>query len=156
MTIPYMTHSCPFQCSSITHINITFYIKSIVGTAAGSLVLPFLIKLLVETYAFNGTLLILGGCMLHISISAAVYRPLAVHVLISKQNRNIVKLQEATSDALKEQQINVNKESLEHQNHFRKMQSHFHNHHHLHHQVYDPDDIVAKLQVIIRSGKVET
>ena len=46
-----------------------------------------------ETYAFSGTLLVLGGCMLHISISATLYRPLAIHALISKQNRNIVQLQ---------------------------------------------------------------
>ena len=128
---------------SIILIEIVFLI---LGTAAGSLCLPFLIKALVETYAFNGTLLILGGCMLHISISAAVYRPLAVHVIISKQNRNVVQLQEATSETLKDQQLNMNKESIEHQHHLRKIHSHY-LHHHTHHQIYDPDDIVAKLQV---------
>ena len=77
------------------------------GTAAGSLCLPFLINTLVKTYAFSGTLLVLGGCMLHISISATLYRPLAIHALISKQNRNIVQLHEATHENLQVQHQNL-------------------------------------------------
>ncbi|KAM8711164.1 hypothetical protein ACLKA7_000319 [Drosophila subpalustris] len=47
------------------------------GTAAGSFVLPILIKHLVENCGFHGTLLILGGCMLHVCVSATLYRPLS-------------------------------------------------------------------------------
>ncbi|XP_034477335.1 uncharacterized protein LOC117783883 [Drosophila innubila] len=47
------------------------------GTAAGSFVLPILIKHLVENCGFHGTLLILGGCMLHVCLSATLYRPLS-------------------------------------------------------------------------------
>lgn len=54
------------------------------GTAAGSFVLPFFIEFCLGIYGFRGTVLILGGCMLHLCISASLYRPLAVHVLIMK------------------------------------------------------------------------
>ncbi|XP_064536580.1 uncharacterized protein Sln [Drosophila montana] len=47
------------------------------GTAAGSFVLPILIKHLAENCGFHGTLLILGGCMLHVCVSATLYRPLS-------------------------------------------------------------------------------
>ncbi|CAK9823258.1 Monocarboxylate transporter 9 [Anthophora retusa] len=46
------------------------------GTAAGSFVFPLLIKVLVETFGFHGTILLLGGCMLHVCVSATLYRPL--------------------------------------------------------------------------------
>ena len=57
------------------------------GTAAGSFTLPFLIEFLLEAYEFRGTMLILGGCMLHILISSALFRPLAVHVSITRNGR---------------------------------------------------------------------
>lgn len=46
------------------------------GTAAGSFVFPMLIEHLVHHFGFHGTILILGGCMLHVCASAALYRPL--------------------------------------------------------------------------------
>ena len=106
-----------------------------------------------KTYAFKGTLLILGACMLHISISAALYRPLAIHVLIAKQYRNVVQLHEASSETIQHEaaaadQVFLNKESAEHQKHMKKLQTHCHHHgHQSQHQNFDPDDIVAKLQV---------
>lgn len=48
------------------------------GTAAGSFVFPMLIEHLVHHFGFHGTILILGGCMLHVCASAALYRPLEV------------------------------------------------------------------------------
>ena len=57
------------------------------GTAAGSFTLPFLIEFLLEAYEFRGTMLILGGCMLHILISSALFRPLAVHVNITRNRQ---------------------------------------------------------------------
>ena len=68
---------------------------------------------LVHNYAFSGTLLILGSCMLHISISAALYRPLGVHVQITnkKSHQNVVKLTQASEDdIIMEQQHLLNKE----------------------------------------------
>ena len=83
---------------------------------------------LVHNYAFSGTLLILGSCMLHISISAALYRPLGVHVQItnkkSPHQNNVVKLTQASEDdIIMEQQHLLNKEIPEHQNHMRKLQN---------------------------------
>ena len=52
------------------------------GTAAGSFTLPVLISRLLDQYGFRGTLLLLGGCLLHVCISAALFRPLATHVII--------------------------------------------------------------------------
>lgn len=49
------------------------------GTAAGSFVFPMLIEHLVYNFGFHGTILILGGCMLHVCASAALYRPLEVN-----------------------------------------------------------------------------
>ncbi|XP_059611541.1 monocarboxylate transporter 13 [Phlebotomus argentipes] len=45
------------------------------GTAAGSFVFPMLIERLVHAFGFHGTILILGGCMLHVCASASLYRP---------------------------------------------------------------------------------
>lgn len=46
------------------------------GTAAGSFVFPLLIEVLVKNFGFHGTILLLGGCMLHVCVSATLYRPL--------------------------------------------------------------------------------
>lgn len=46
------------------------------GTAAGSFVFPLLIEFLVKNFGFHGTILLLGGCMLHVCVSATLYRPL--------------------------------------------------------------------------------
>ncbi|XP_015598462.1 monocarboxylate transporter 12 [Cephus cinctus] len=46
------------------------------GTAAGSFVFPLLIEALVANFGFHGTILLLGGCMLHVCVSATLYRPL--------------------------------------------------------------------------------
>ncbi|KAK0158448.1 hypothetical protein PV328_009448 [Microctonus aethiopoides] len=46
------------------------------GTAAGSFVFPLLIEALVANFGFHGTILLLGSCMLHVCVSAALYRPL--------------------------------------------------------------------------------
>ncbi|ALC42142.1 Sln, partial [Drosophila busckii] len=60
------------------------------GTAAGSFVLPILIKHLAENCGFHGTLLILGGCMLHVCVSAMLYRPLSAHVEQAEAKKTIV------------------------------------------------------------------
>ncbi|KPJ18011.1 Monocarboxylate transporter 12 [Papilio machaon] len=44
------------------------------GTAAGSFVFPMLIEKLVDTYGLHGTVLLLGGGMLHVCVSATLYR----------------------------------------------------------------------------------
>lgn len=49
------------------------------GTAAGSFVFPMLIEHLVHNFGFHGTILILGGCMLHVCASAALYRPIDIN-----------------------------------------------------------------------------
>ncbi|KMQ93836.1 monocarboxylate transporter 13-like protein [Lasius niger] len=46
------------------------------GTAAGSFVFPLLIEFLIKDFGFHGTILLLGGCMLHVCVSATLYRPL--------------------------------------------------------------------------------
>lgn len=53
------------------------------GTAAGSFVFPMLIEYLVHHFGFHGTILILGGCMLHVCASATLYRPLEVNLIES-------------------------------------------------------------------------
>ncbi|XP_031616386.1 monocarboxylate transporter 12 isoform X2 [Contarinia nasturtii] len=46
------------------------------GTAAGSFVFPILIECLIHKFGFHGTLLLLGAGMLHVCVSASLYRPL--------------------------------------------------------------------------------
>lgn len=48
------------------------------GTAAGSFVFPLLIEHLCDNFGFHGTILLLGGCMLHVCVSATLYRPLSI------------------------------------------------------------------------------
>ncbi|EAT33471.1 AAEL014258-PA [Aedes aegypti] len=48
---------------------------TISGTAAGSFIFPMLIERLIQLFGFHGTILILGGCMLHVCVSGALYRP---------------------------------------------------------------------------------
>ncbi|CAG9577674.1 unnamed protein product [Danaus chrysippus] len=51
------------------------------GTAVGSFVFPMLIEKLVGTYGFHGTVLLLGAGMLHVCVSATLYRaPPAIRV----------------------------------------------------------------------------
>ena len=57
------------------------------GAAAGSSTMPFLIQYLLQTYGFRGTVLIMGACMLHIGVSAALFRPISVHVAIQRRAR---------------------------------------------------------------------
>ncbi|CAF4943649.1 unnamed protein product [Pieris macdunnoughi] len=45
------------------------------GTAAGSFVFPMLIEKLVGVYGLHGTVLLLGGGMLHVCVAATLYRP---------------------------------------------------------------------------------
>lgn len=45
------------------------------GTAAGSFVFPILIEYLIHKFGFHGTLLLLGAGMLHVCVSATLYRP---------------------------------------------------------------------------------
>ncbi|KAI5636793.1 major facilitator superfamily domain-containing protein [Phthorimaea operculella] len=45
------------------------------GTAAGSFVFPMLIEKLVASYGLHGTVLLLGGGMLHVCVAACLYRP---------------------------------------------------------------------------------
>ncbi|KAI9555860.1 hypothetical protein GHT06_018377 [Daphnia sinensis] len=52
------------------------------GTAVGSMLLPLLLEVLVPAYGFRGSILILGACMLHICLSAALYRPIEIHQAI--------------------------------------------------------------------------
>lgn len=46
------------------------------GTAAGSFVFPILIEYLIGKFGFHGTLLLLGAGMLHVCVSATLYRPI--------------------------------------------------------------------------------
>lgn len=59
------------------------------GTAAGSFVFPILIEHLIRSFGFHGTILILGGCMLHVCVSAMLYRPLNMECQPFKSNSEI-------------------------------------------------------------------
>lgn len=65
------------------------------GTAAGSFVFPLLIERLCDTFGFHGTILLLGGCMLHVCVSATLYRPVS-----QQQHKAQQKLKSASSTQL--------------------------------------------------------
>ena len=69
------------------------------GTAAGSFTLPVLISFLLDKYGFHGTLLVLGACLLNVCISAALYRPLATHIVILRKKEKIQSTKIATRDS---------------------------------------------------------
>ena len=70
------------------------------GTAAGSCTLPLLISALLDRYGFQGALLVLGACLLHVCVSAALYRPLATHVLIIRARQRALGSSPAPGPAL--------------------------------------------------------
>ena len=74
------------------------------GTAAGSFTLPILMSHLLDWYGFHGTLLILGACLLNVCVSAALYRPLATHVIIIRNEER----KKAKLDELKNKNITEN------------------------------------------------
>ena len=80
------------------------------GTAAGSFTLPILIGNLLNYYGFHGTLLIIGGCMLHVCISAALFRPLATHVIIIR-NKEKKKVDIVPSESVRTDSITVHEEA---------------------------------------------
>lgn len=56
------------------------------GTAAGSFVFPMLIEYLIQNFGFHGTILILGGCMLHVCASAVLYRPIEINGIVEPKS----------------------------------------------------------------------
>ena len=79
------------------------------GTAAGSFSMPMLISYLLDLYGFHGTLLILGGCLLHVCISAALYRPLATHVIIIRKKEKGESKHHQVGQGQEEVEINTEK-----------------------------------------------
>merc|ERR1719471_1814370 len=59
---------------------------------------------LLDWYGFHGTLLILGACLLNVCVSAALYRPLATHVIIIRNEER----KKAKLDELKNKNITEN------------------------------------------------
>ncbi|XP_003426380.1 monocarboxylate transporter 12 [Nasonia vitripennis] len=76
------------------------------GTAAGSFVFPMLIEYLVGNFGFHGTLLILGGCMLHVCASASLYRPLEMNYPMEPLP-DAAKSAELASSAVKRQKLEM-------------------------------------------------
>ena len=79
------------------------------GTAAGSFSMPMLISYLLDLYGFHGTLLILGGCLLHVCISAALYRPLATHVIIIRKKEKGESKHHQVGQGQEEVEVNTEK-----------------------------------------------
>lgn len=56
-------------------------------------------EVLVPTYGFKGSILIVGACMLHICLSAALYRPIEVHqAIIESQTKFVITYETPTVD----------------------------------------------------------
>ena len=51
---------------------------SVSGNAIGGVIMPPLMEHLVEQYGFRGSMLVLGGLLLHVCLGASLFRPLAL------------------------------------------------------------------------------
>ncbi|QQP53869.1 Uncharacterized protein FKW44_006500, partial [Caligus rogercresseyi] len=111
---------------------------------AGSFILPFAIENLIGKYGFRGATLILGSCMLHICISAALYRPIAYHAAIMRlhrkrdksQNTDLEALSNTEPDKAKNTKTGVPLSEVDNISICSSASSHFHHHHsydHLYH-----------------------
>ncbi|XP_074095857.1 monocarboxylic acid transporter silnoon [Cotesia typhae] len=74
------------------------------GTAAGSFVFPLLIETLVANFGFHGTILLLGGCMLHVCVSATLYRPLEDNPSAIVKSKNFEIKEESIAVTMPKQQ----------------------------------------------------
>lgn len=84
------------------------------GTAAGSFVFPLLIETLVANFGFHGTILLLGGCMLHVCVSATLYRPLEDNrAAILEPAEKIAERTKAALVAAEEHQLPTKQQRLE-------------------------------------------
>ena len=121
------------------------------GTAVGSFVLPLLMQTVLAEYGLRGTLLLLGGCMLHICISAALYRPHYVHTKIMAEKAE-KKKKKVSNSAVAVVQIPAETETP-----VQKRQSHcrHHNHHHNHQNVQlQPNEVLSHLRKKLHSLEV--
>ncbi|XP_072947055.1 uncharacterized protein hrm isoform X2 [Epargyreus clarus] len=57
------------------------------GSAFGSIILPPVIRLLLETYGYNGAVLILGGVMLNVWAAALLFQPVEEHMVKQYKDR---------------------------------------------------------------------
>lgn len=79
------------------------------GTAAGSFVFPLLIEKLIASYGFHGTILLLGGCMLHVCVSATLYRPLEDNCVLENEVEEV----EEKSKVLKDDPLPTKQQKLD-------------------------------------------
>ena len=77
------------------------------GTAAGGFVFPLLIEYLVAKFDFHGTLLILGGCMLHVCASACLYRPLEANYPDEDENEVVAVEKEIVDENSKKHKLEM-------------------------------------------------
>lgn len=79
------------------------------GTAAGSFVFPLMIERLVASFGFHGTILLLGGCMLHVCVSATLYRPLEDNYVEETETVSKMEKSEVLKEALptKQQKLDL-------------------------------------------------
>lgn len=67
---------------------------SMAGTAGGMLVMPQLVRILLETYGFQGAVLLLSGLALHSAVGATLLQPIKWHLKEEEVDVEMVPIQE--------------------------------------------------------------
>lgn len=73
------------------------------GSALGSIILPPLLRYLLEIYGYRGTILILGGITLNVLVGAALFQPVENH--LKKRKKCIEKIKMLDSSELNQQMV---------------------------------------------------
>ncbi|KAH8272212.1 hypothetical protein KR018_011734, partial [Drosophila ironensis] len=71
------------------------------GSALGSIILPPLLRWLLETYGYHGSCLIMGGITLNVFVAALFYEPVEQHMV------RIPRARQALEDILEEEDIGI-------------------------------------------------
>ena len=83
------------------------------GTSIGTLVLPLLIRCVIDFYGLRGALLIFAGCVLHICIGGALLRPLSFYRSTPTSSNAGKKVDETKDSISKEQTVKQTEELVE-------------------------------------------
>lgn len=67
---------------------------SMAGTAGGMLIMPQLVRILLETYGFQGAVLLLSGLALHSAVGATLLQPIKWHLVEEEVDVEMVPIQE--------------------------------------------------------------
>ncbi|XP_055526253.1 uncharacterized protein LOC129718981 [Wyeomyia smithii] len=85
---------------------------SMAGTALGMLIMPQLVRYLLETYDFRGAVLLLSGLALHAAVGATLLQPIKWHLVEEEVDVEMVELEAPQMGIILEQEDDGDNDSL--------------------------------------------